>query len=149
MSDLQFISLKEKPELIDSASSWFYRKWGVPKEAYYECMEEYLSENTKNGWYLCLDGNKIVAGLGVIDNDFHDRTDLTPNVCAVYVETKYRKQGIAGKLLNLVVDDCKKNGISPLYLFTDHVGFYERYGWKFYCKAHNEDGTESSLYIHD
>ena len=39
------------------------------------------------------------GGAGVIENDFHDRKDLTPNVCAVYVEEHCRCQGIAGKLL--------------------------------------------------
>ena len=35
-------------------------------------MDEYLSGNTEYGWYLCLDGEKIIAGMGVIENDFHD-----------------------------------------------------------------------------
>ena len=88
---------------------------------------------TEYGWYICLDGDKIVGGLGVIDNDFHDRKDLAPNVCAVYTEEKYRCQGISGNLLNMVVEDMKTKGISPIYLVTDHVGFYERYGWEFFC----------------
>ena len=43
--------------------------------------------------------------MGVIENDFHDRKDLAPNVCAVYVEQEYRRRGIAGKLLNDVCED--------------------------------------------
>ena len=30
--------------------------------------------------------------MGVIENDFHDRKDLTPNVCAVYTEEDCRCQ---------------------------------------------------------
>lgn len=149
MSEYQYIKLEERPELKDAAASWFYEKWGVPKEAYLECMEEYLSGATKNGWYLCLDGEKIVAGLGVIDNDFHDRKDLAPNVCAVYTEDAYRCQGIAGKLLNLVVEDMKAKGITPLYLVTDHTSFYERYGWEFLCMVQGGGEEEPSrMYIH-
>ena len=44
-------------------------------------MESYLKTETEYGWYLCLDGNRIVGGMGVIENDFHDRKDLCPNVC--------------------------------------------------------------------
>ena len=73
----------------------------------------------------------IVGGLGAIENDFHDRKDLSPNVCAVYTEEGYRGQGIAGRLLDIAVEDMRSKGISPLYLITDHVGFYERYGWEF------------------
>ena len=34
--------------------------------------------------------DKVIGGLGVIENDFHDRKDLTPNICAVYTEEEYR-----------------------------------------------------------
>ena len=107
MKKFLYINLREKPELKKYAASWFHNKFGVPEEAYLECMEDYLNNKTEYGWYLCLDQGKIVGGLGVIDNDFHDRKDLTPNVCAVYVEEAYRRQGIAGKLLNFVVTDLK------------------------------------------
>ena len=145
MSNYNYITLREAPELMDTAASWFNSKWGVPKEAYLECMESYLSGKT----YLCLDGDKIVGGMGVIENDFHDRKDLTPNVCAVYTEEVYRKQGIAGVLLNMVVDDLKSKGISPVYLVTDHTGFYERYGWEFYCMAQGDGEPDMTrLYVH-
>lgn len=51
-----------------------------------------------------------------------------PNVCAAYTQKDYRCQKIAGQLLDLVVKDMKSKRITPLYLITDHTGFYERYG---------------------
>ena len=144
-----FINLKEKPFLKEEAAEWFSSKWNVPKKAYLHCMEEYLSGKTDYGWYLCLDENKIIAGLGVIENDFHDRKDLSPNVCAVYTEEVYRNLGIAGQLLNMVVEDCKQKGISPIYLVTDHINFYERYGWQFLCMVQDDnDNNMSRMYIH-
>ena len=98
MSEYVYITLRGKPELKDMAADWFHKKWGVPREAYLECMTAYLDGNTENGWYLCMLGDQIVGGLGVIDNAFHDRKDLSPNVCAVYTEEVHRNQGIAGKL---------------------------------------------------
>ena len=149
MTELKYITLREQPELMDDAAQWFNSKWGVPKEAYLECMEGYLKGETELGWYLCMDGDKIVGGIGVIENDFHDRKDLSPNVCAVYTEESYRKKGIAGALLTLVVDDLRARGISPVYLVTDHTGFYERYGWEFYCMAQGDGEPEMTrLYIH-
>lgn len=149
MKELTYITLREKPALMDTAAAWFNSKWGVPKEAYLDCMQAYLSGETELGWYLCLDGEKIVGGMGVIENDFHDRKDLSPNVCAVYTEDSHRKMGIAGELLNMVVEDLKSKGISPVYLVTDHIGFYERYGWEFYCMAQGDGQPEMTrLYIH-
>jgi predicted acetyltransferase len=112
-------------------------------------MESYLNNETEYGWYLCLDGEKIVAGAGVIENDFHDRKDLSPNVCAVYTEEEYRSKGIAGKLLNTAVNDLKAKGITPVYLVTDHTGFYERYGWEYLCMVQGEGEPEKTrMYIH-
>lgn len=149
MERFAFITLRDDPSRKNMAAEWFHSKWGVPKEAYLECMERYLKKETEYGWYLCMDGDKIVGGTGVIENDFHDRKDLYPNVCAVYTEQEYRCKGIAGHLLDMVVNDLKAKGITPVYLVTDHTGFYERYGWEFLCmvKAQGEEGL-SRMYIH-
>lgn len=145
----QFITLRQRPELKEAAAAWFHDKWAVPEAAYLECMDAYLSGETEFGWYLCLDSDQIVGGMGVIKNDFHDRKDLAPNVCAVYTEPAYRGRGIAGRLLDLVVEDCRSKGISPIYLLTDHTGFYERYGWEFLCLAHGDgEETPSRIYVH-
>ena len=147
--ELTYVTLRERPDLRESAAQWFHEKWGVPEEAYLECMDAYLGGETEYGWYLCMDGEKIVGGMGVIDNDFHDRKDLAPNVCAVYTEEEYRSRGIAGHLLDMTVEDMKKHGISPLYLLTDHTGFYERYGWEFFCMAQGDgEDQPSRMYIH-
>ena len=121
----------------------------MPQESYLECMETYLNNETEYGWYLCLDHGRIVGGLGVIENDFHNRKDLTPNVCAVYIEKEYRCQGIAGRLLDIVVKDTKSKGITPIYLITDHTGFYERYGWEFLCMVQGDNESNMTrMYIH-
>ena len=144
-----FFSLRDHPERKDQAASWFHEKWGVPEQAYLDCMTAYLNGETEYGWYLCMIGERIVGGLGVIDNDFHDRKDLSPNVCAVYTEEAFRGQGIAGQLLNMVVEDMRDKGIIPLYLVTDHTGFYERYGWEFLCMVQGDGEPEMTrMYIH-
>ena len=149
MTNFKFITLREKSELMNKAAEWFHSKWSVPTEAYLECMEAYLKQETELGWFLCLDGDQIVGGLGVIKNDFHDRPDLTPNVCAVYTEESHRCLGIAGKLLNMAVEDLRAKGISPVYLVTDHTGFYERYGWEFLCMVQGDGEPDMTrMYIH-
>ena len=148
-SELRFITLRDDPGLTDTAAEWFHEKWGVEKEAYLECMEAYVGGMTELGWYLCMDGDRIAGGLGVIPNDFHDRPDLAPNICALYTEPHCRCRGIAGKLLDMAVGDLRSKEITPVYLVTDHTGFYERYGWEFLCMVKEAFGTEMTrMYIH-
>lgn len=149
MCEYAYMTLRERPEIKEYAAEWFHHKWGVPKAAYLKCMEAYLDGETEYGWYLCLHGDRIVGGMGVIDNDFHDRKDLSPNVCAVYTEEEYRCKGIAGRLLDRVVHDLKAKGITPVYLVTDHTDFYERYGWEFLCMVQGDGEPEMTrMYIH-
>jgi GNAT superfamily N-acetyltransferase len=124
MRELIYITLRQKPQLKEAAAQWFHLKWGVPKEAYLECMEDYLSKETEYGWYLCMVQDYIVGGLGVIENDFHDRKDLFPNVCAVYTEVAYRSKGIAGQLLDMAIKDMKSKGITPSIHNVSHNGSY-------------------------
>ena len=147
-SQATIVKLSQRRNLIDRAAAWFSDKWRIPLDAYRDSMEASFSAAVPS-WYLCMEGNAIIAGMGVIVNDFHPRKDLTPNVCAVYTEPSYRGQGIAGKLLQFVCDDMHDSGIDTLYLLTEHTDFYERYGWKFFCLVQGDgEDTLSRMYVH-
>ena len=168
------IPIREYIEAGEDAAKWFHEKWHIPLSAYEESISECIGnavdididsidEDDAAGytagtvtsrtpvpqWYIVLRGSRIIAGCGVIENDFHDRKDLAPNVCAVYVEEEFRGQGIAGFMLDFVCRDMAALGVPTLYLLTDHTGFYERYGWKFLCMAQGDGEPEPSrMYVH-
>lgn len=150
MSAYEIVRLSDDPSLEGPLAAWFHGKWGIPLEAYLDSMDQCLKmQSPVPQWYGVFDCEKIIAGLGVIENDFHDRKDLTPNVCAVFVEKDYRGRGIAGRMLDFVCTDMKKQGINVLYLVTDHTSFYERYGWKFLCMVQGDGEPEMTrMYIH-
>lgn len=146
----RIVRLSDKPEMLEEAAQWFHEKWGVPLDAYIESMQTCLiKKNAVPQWYLALEHEKIIGGMGVIENDFHNRKDLTPNICAVYTEITKRCHGVAGALLKFVCADMKENGIDTLYLVTNHTSFYERYGWEFLCMVQGDGESEMSrMYIH-
>lgn len=148
--DYQIIRLIDKPEMKEQAAQWFHQKWNIPLKAYIDSMDDCLTQkNDVPQWYMAIENNRIIGGLGVIENDFHDRKDLTPNVCAVYTEIDRRNNGVAGALLNYVCTDMKNKGIDTLYLITDHTSFYERYGWEFLCMVQGDDEPDMTrMYIH-
>ena len=148
----EIINLREQPEYLKAAAKWFASKWRVPLAAYEESMQECLDNQTSDTpgvpqWYIVMnEKNEIIAGAGVIANDFHDRPDLTPNLCGLFVEENYRKQGLAGSLLLHARSDLSKMGFDRLYLITDHTNFYERYGWEFLTMVNDSDGP-ARMYI--
>ncbi|MGX2945942.1 GNAT family N-acetyltransferase [Enterococcus alishanensis] len=146
----EIIKIKDHPELTGLAANWFHHKWGVPLEAYLESIEtSIIGKTAVPQWYGMFSKNKMIAGIGVIENDFHDRQDLKPNICSLYVEEGYRNQGIAGEMLDFVCQDMKNQGIETLYLLTDHQAFYEKYQWEFYTLAQPEETQNPSrIYRH-
>ena len=151
MEQHTIIRLTDRPEYKESMAQWFHEKWGIPKQAYLDSMDACLKgESAVPKWYAVVEDGRIIGGLGVIENDFHDRKDLSPNVCAVYVEEDRRCRGIAGEMLHFVCEDMKGSGVPVLYLVTDHTSFYERYGWRFLCMAQGDGEPEPTrLYIHE
>ena len=148
---IEIIRISEHNDMIDRAATWFSSKWSVPREAYVDSMNESLAgKNPYPEWYVALNENgNIIAGAGVIENDFHTAKELSPNVCALYVESDFRNMGIAGILLKTVCDDFHRKGIDVLYLVTEHTAFYERYGWSFLRCVQEENSTHMTrMYLH-
>lgn len=137
---MEIIDLAGRPELAPRAAEWFASKWGIPAEEYLASMEQSARGGAFPRWYLALDGAGIAGGCGVIENDFHDRRDLAPNLCALFVEPERRGRGLAGELLAFACRDMAARGVGTLYLITEHDSFYERYGWQYLCTAQPDDG---------
>ena len=145
--------LRGTPQLREAAARWFYEKWGiaegVSEQEYLDSIDSSIKGDAPfPRWYVVVsrDGD-IIAGAGVIDNDFHERKDLAPNICALYVEPEFRCHGIAGCLLEKICGDMKQDSIEAMYLVTDHTGFYERYGWEFMGMVKSEDGGNLRMYV--
>lgn len=148
---MEILMIREHPELAERAAQWYHSKWGIPQDAYEESISDCLKrEKSVPQWYLAMENGEIVGGLGVIENDFHERKDLAPNICAVHTEEAHRCKGIAGNLLNFVCEDMSSFGIDTLYLLTAHTSFYERYGWEFLCMVREEGKEEETArcYVH-
>ena len=148
MADYRLIPLRGRPDLAGPAAAWFAAKWGIPAEEYRGSIAACLRRPDRvPQWYLVLDGSGgIAAGAGLIENDFHDRPDLAPNLCALFVEEEHRGRGLARRLLDAIRADAARMGIRRLYLVTDHTEFYERCGWQFLTAVHDIGGQTERMY---
>ncbi len=72
--------------------------------------------------------------------------DLYPWVCAVYIEKGYRGHNYGALLVERAKADAKAAGFSHLYLCTDHIGYYEHYGFEFIGMGYHPWGDQSRIY---
>ena len=145
------ISVRDCPEYLDRAVQYFSSNWGVPYEVYHDCISHSITtESPLPRWYLLTNENdKIVGCFGLIVNDFNSRQDLWPWLAALYVDESERGQSLGGMMLAHGIAESGRLGFKKLYLATDHIGYYEKYGFTYSGQCFGLDGEPGRLYEAD
>ncbi|MCL2840700.1 MAG: GNAT family N-acetyltransferase [Defluviitaleaceae bacterium] len=147
MSDINIISIREHSEYLDKAVDYFSSKWGIPHNIYQDCIGHSMSTNSPlPRWYVMLRGDRIIGSYGLITNDFVSRQDLWPWLAALYIEKEERGSGLGACLLEHGRKEAHKLGFPTVYLSTDHMGYYEKYDWKFIATAYDVGGESTRIY---
>lgn len=149
---MNIISVKESPEYKDKAIKYFQNKWAKEDSlmVYEDCISNCITTtNPLPQWYLLENNGDIIGCAGLITNDFISRMDLYPWVCALYIEKEYRGNAYGLLLLDKAKRDAKKGGFFHLYLCTDHIGYYEKYGFTYVGTGYHPWGGSSRIYVTD
>lgn len=145
---MRIISVRENPEYKDKIIQYFQNSWSeIAPIIYEDCISH--SINAKDSlpqWYVLENNNEIIGCAGLITNDFISRMDLYPWVCAIFIEEKHRGNNYSKLLIEKAKEDSKKAGFQNLYLCTDHIGFYEKMGFKYIGKGYHPWEEESRIY---
>jgi N-acetylglutamate synthase-like GNAT family acetyltransferase len=145
---MRIISVRENPEYKDKIIQYFQNSWSeIAPIIYEDCISH--SINAKDSlpqWYVLENNNEIIGCAGLITNDFISRMDLYPWVCAIFIEEKYRGNNYSKLLIEKAKEDSKKAGFQNLYLCTDHIGFYEKIGFKYIGQGYHPWEEESRIY---
>jgi GNAT superfamily N-acetyltransferase len=144
----RIISLRNNPDWLDRFADYFSSKWPVSREVYHDSMSHSIdTPNPLPRWYVMLNNSDDIVGcFGLIANDFNSRQDLWPWLCALYIEESERGQSLGGKLLVHGVAETKRLGFEKLYLVTDHIGYYEKYGFAYSGQCYGNDGEAGRIY---
>lgn len=146
---MKIISVREQPEYLEKTISFFQSKWASADSmmVYEDCISSCMGSIAPlPQWYLLEKEGYIIGGAGLITNDFISRMDLYPWVCALYIEEAFRGHAYGELLLNKAKEDAKKGGFSSLYLCTDHVDYYEKYGFEYIGEGYHPWGERSRIY---
>jgi len=149
-NNVEIINMREQPQMLERAAEYFSSRWGIDKSIYVYSINACISTiYPVPRWYLMLRGDEIIGGCGLIDNDFMTDTEFYPWLCALIVEPSERGKNLGAQLLNHVCTDAAKSGCEKVYLNTDHVGYYERYNWKYIGDFLHASGDNVRVYEAD
>lgn len=122
--------------------------WGAGQYLY-----ELLSENKlkdavgENAKVLMLtNGDQLISFCTYAEKDDIQPTELTPWIGFVYTFPEYRGNRYVGKLFQEIEKIAKTEKVNDIYISTNHIGLYEKYGCEFYQILNDMDGEPSRVY---
>ena len=145
---MRIISVRDNPEYTERAITYIQNSWpSVLPVIYEDCIRHSLdARDVLPQWYL-LEKNDIIIGCaGLITNDFISRGDLYPWVCAIFIDENHRGNAYGSLLIEKAKNDASTFGYEYLYLSTEHIGFYEKYGFSYIGQGYHPWGDESRIY---
>ncbi len=145
---MKLISVRENPEYKDKAIQYFQKSWkSVLPIIYEDCITHSINaRNPLPQWYLLEKDDELIGCAGLITNDFISRGDLYPWINAIFIEETHRGNRYSALLIEKAKQDAKKAGFEYVYLCTDHIGFYEKYNFKYIGQGYHPWDEESRIY---
>lgn len=145
---MHIISVRKNPAYKNKAIAYFQKSWPDVLPVIYEdgISHSIGAPNVLPQWYLLQNAGEIMGCAGLITNDFISRGDLYPWMNALFIEEKYRGKGYGSLLIEYAKSDAQKAGFENLYLCTEHIGYYEKYGFRYIGKGYHPWGGASRIY---
>ncbi len=98
---------------------------------------------------LLTDGDMLVSFCTFSEKDEIDDTELTPWIGFVYTYPEYRGRRCFGVLLDHAKCLAAEAGFDTVYISTDHIGLYEKYGFEYIGDLKNRWNDDCRVYRSD
>lgn len=146
MEIIEYEEYDKKDQLIDSlrVCEWGAGKF-LAKLIIEKSFEKTLGKDGKV--FFLMDDEKVVAFLTFTQKDCIDDTNLFPWIGFVYTDVAYRGKRYSERLIQHALKVAKEEGYSKVYLATDHVGLYEKYGFEYVENRMDVWDEDSRIYI--
>lgn len=122
--------------MINTIVEWMYAWWGQSEGYSIDALMQYIKHSMQKqrlpqtyGLFL----NHTLIGMYQFRfDDLFVRPDIYPWLANVYIDERFRGFGYGKELMQSIYFNAKHHlGFHELFLFTKHIGFYEKFGWEF------------------
>ena len=111
-----------------------------------------MNNNAFTDWQrviIAVDKEKICGFCTVSKTDCIPDVGYTPYIGYIFVEEAYRGNRISEKLIQYAMSYLKSVGFDKVYLVSDHVNLYEKYGFRVIDRKIAPWGTEEKIYMRE
>lgn len=148
---MKIYSLFDKKEYIEKYVECCVKEWGNTKDTFE--FKEKINRKIKKildgddnliSCLVLLDEDSLVGFISLFKTDGEERNDLTPWYATMYVSDNYRGKGYSKVLNDAILKEAKMLGYDKVYLKSDLINYYEKFGAKY---IENLNNGETLYYI--
>lgn len=145
MKIFDLISVSDKQYWIDAIGAC---DWAAARFLAQLLREDRFCEalGTDGKLFLLTDSDALVGFATLTHRDCVADESLYPWIGFVFTNPQYRGKGCAGRVLDHACEAARQQGHQQVYLATDHVGFYERYGFVYLQTRTDIYNEQSRIY---
>lgn len=107
-------------------------------------VNELIGETSKI--LLLIKDKELISYCTLAEKDDIQPTNLTPWIGFLYTFPMYRRQRYSEKLLGFAEILAKNEGNTHIYISTNHIGLYEKFGYEFFGMMKDMNDEDSRVY---
>lgn len=114
-------------------------------------LAEKMKGNLFSDWervFAAIDGHQIVGYCTLTKTDCIPDIAYSPYIGFVFIGEQYRGNRISSKLISSALAYAKGLGFDRVYLVSDHVNLYEKYGFVKIDEKEAPWGAVQSIFMH-
>ena len=116
-----------KEHLLEVLHAWEYTEWETP--------------------FVAMLNGQIVGIASIMKTDYYPLPEIYPWVSCIFVEEAYRGHRISEKLITFANEYAKEKRFDRTYISSEHVGLYEKYGYRYIKDIVNYENGTDRLYV--
>lgn len=126
-------SVKNNPALCENVKLYCLKNWNkIYKSFAQDADKSAVADNLPQTWVIAENnGERIFGFCQLIEHEeLIGSKDLSPFIASIYVDDEVRNYGCGEMLLNHAKYEAARLGYEKVYIATDHIGYYEKYGFR-------------------
>ena len=111
-----------------------------------------LRENRFEEWesvFAAVADREIVGYCTFLKTDYYPENRYFPWISSIFVDERHRGRRISQQMIEKVIDYARTVGFSRVYIPSDLVGMYEKYGFSKVDELVNYGGDVDSIYARE
>lgn len=130
-------------QLIDFVAKF---SWKEVKERTLQSLREWPVTDWETMFVAVAEG-KIVGMISLLKTDSYPLPEIFPWVSSIFVTEAYRGQRIIQMMVDHANAYARELGFDRTYIPSEHVGLYEKYGYRYVKDIVNYGGGTDRLYV--